>query len=327
MNNHINRVEIPFHLQNLITDLFDSLDIKNLLDEDVWIAGGFARIISNNFKNNISLASKELYDYFYRNGDIDIFSSNIDIVNEYAKNLKDIAEENRIKRISKLIDWSSLDQKETFIENNFYENIFSFNYEKSLDVYKNYCLKFNTQFNEDDYYRYSSIKVQLVNKFLFKNIKECFDNFDLSNSKFAVKKENNKYFLYYTNKAEFYCKNNVLNIERISSPYLTNRICKYVKKYKFNINNTKYFRKCIEEYLYKIILDDWNDCFKDTFAAERIVKSLHETVPLNDKELCLFIGKFNHIYILKKPVSSKYGMSFSRNVDWATHQIGISNGK
>lgn len=324
MINHINKVEIPCHLQNLITDLFDKIDASGLLEEDVWIAGGFARIISNNFKNDISVACKEFYNYFYSNGDIDIFCSNIDIVNEYAKNLKDICEENRIKRFSKLIDWTSLDQKENFIENNFYENIFSYNYEKSLGVYRNYCLEFNTKFDESDYYRYSSIKIQLVNKFIFKNIKECFDSFDLSNSKFAVKKEKDKYYLYYTDKSEFYCKNNLLNIERISSPYLTNRILKYVKKYKFNIDNTKHFRKHIEDYLYKIILDDWNDYFKNTFIAESVVKSLHETVTLTDKELCLFIGKFNHV--LKKPDSSSYGSSFSKNVDWAAHHIGLLNG-
>ena len=329
MNNHINTVKLPSHIQYVLSNLFKEIDIYDYLKEDAWIAGGFPRIISRNIHTNAAKTLEDICKYFYSLGDIDIFSKEKDkvtgITNKISNEIQEIREKIMmdgfyINRISQVIQ-----------DVNSFSLPFTFNYEKNLNVLEKICQNNNVNFiNSLKHKRseFSVIQTQFVNKFIFKNIRECFDNFDFSNSKIAISFNNNEYYLHYTDLSEFYNVRHLLNIEKVESPFLSNRILKYTKKYNFNIDDNKNFRNQIKDYLYKVIQDNWPEVYGDKFNLSHAVKSLHANIILDKTDLCLFLGMFTHI---NKAKSSESGYGIFENtiveVDWAAHEMRRKNGK
>jgi hypothetical protein len=305
--------------------LFKEVAIDDYLKEDAWVAGGFPRLISKHINTNAQKTLKDVYKYFYNMGDIDVFSASLDKVN----NIQNVI----TKRLDK--ERRKIDSNDFFVvteavrNENYYELPFTFNHENNLDCLKALCAKNNV--NKEDMGNdldFSVIQTQFVNKFIFKDIKECFDNFDLANTKIAISLKEGEYYLHYTDSAEFYNSKNVLKIDKVESPYLSNRITKYTRKYMFEIDDNKDFRNHIKDYLYKVVQGKWPDIYQNTFEPERAIKSLHTNITLSSEDLCLFLGMFTHLNRIK----SSYGVFTSQSrqfieLDWATHHIGLLNGR
>lgn len=323
MNNHINTVKLPSHIQYVLSNLFKEIDVYDYLKEDSWIAGGFPRIISRNIHTNATKTLEDICRYFYSLGDIDIFSKEKEKVTEVTNKISNEIQEIRenimmdgfyISRISQAIQ-----------DVNSFALPFTFNYEKNLNVLEKICQNNNATFIsslEHKRSEFSVIQTQFVNKFIFKNIKECFDNFDFSNSKLAISFNNNEYYLHYTNLSEFYNVRHLLNIEKVESPFLSNRILKYTKKYGFDIDDNKHFRNQIKDYLYKVVQDKWPEVYGDNFDMTSAIKNLHANISLDSKDLCLFLGMF------KIRSKSEYGFMQNKiiEVDWAAHEMSRQYG-
>ena len=327
MNNHINTIKLPNHIQYVLSNLFKTIDVYDYLKEDAWIAGGFPRIVSKELNSNVTQTLEKVYRYFYNMGDIDIFSSNKDKVNDITNTISD-----RVKSIRETImsDGFYISQvRESLFDVNSYELPFTFNYERSLNSLNKICKKNKVKYVEEavkENLEFSVIQTQFVNKFIFKNVKECFDNFDFSNSKLAISFKNGEYYLHYTDLAEFFNSRNLLNIEKVESPYLSSRITKYTRKYMFDLDDNKKFRSHIKDYLYKVLQGKWPDVYHGNFDISTAVKNLHTNITLESKDLCLFLGMFTHMNRVN--YRSGYGIFNNKivQVDWATHEMSRLHG-
>lgn len=322
MNNHINTIKLPSHIQYVLSNLFKTIDVYDYLKEDAWIAGGFPRIISKELNSNASQTLEKVYKYFYNMGDIDIFSSNKDKVNDITNTIS-----NRVKAIREEImsDGFYLSRVSDAIKDiNSFELPYTFNYERNLSALNKICKQNKVKYVDEvlkENLEFSVIQTQFVNKFIFKDINECFDNFDFSNSKLAISFKNGEYYLHYTDSAEFYNSKNLLNIEKVESPYLSSRITKYTRKYMFDLDDNKSFRNHIKDYLYKILQGKWPDVYHGDFDMSGAVKNLHSSITLDSTDLCLFLGMFTH----RNRISSRSGYGIFNTkiieVDWATHEM------
>tara|TARA_Y100000310_G_scaffold207810_1_gene208331 strand:- start:3010 stop:3930 length:921 start_codon:yes stop_codon:yes gene_type:complete len=303
----IKKVLIPNAVINSIPEVFENEIIKCCFNENMWVAGGFARHIGNIvlIQNNSCLNARSyLSNYFHinnnNNGDIDFFTDNTMNV-EFIK------------------------RKFCYIENAKYNNN-----NKILQHTGQYTYNFSIDnvdqtFSKNGWPLRNDIVVQLVNKFLFSSIEECLNSFDFDNCKYAIVKEkNNVYYLHYDSNALLYDSQNILNICHSNSPFLAQRIRKYYQK-GLAINNTKSCNKIILDYYYKCISKEWVDKFKisENFL-ENSIKLLDEIKNMSAFELSLFIGKFNKLLFVSN--YNSYGIyctSTSEKVDWATHKIGM----
>ena len=304
MNKHINKIKLPHQIQHVLSGLFKSVGIDNYLKEDAWVAGGFPRIVSENIGKDIETFTNNIQTYFKNFGDIDVFSKSIEKVNCVREEIIEDVYKRKAQNVNIICDEFYCDQP------------FSFNYEKISHEF----LKLNLE--EENTANY--IKTQFVNKFIFNSISECFDNFDFSNSKLAIGKENNEYILYYTDAAEFYNKNNVLNIERVASPLLASRICKYNTKYGFKIENNADFRSTIREYILKIISNTWPKVLieNNSYNEHVLIERLHKTISLEKEDLCLLLGKFSHSIKDRDFINPTYGIYYrTKEVDWAMYEM------
>ena len=304
MNKHINKIKLPTHIQHVLSSLFKTVGIDVFLKEDSWVAGGFPRIVSENIDKDLETVKHNIQTYFKNFGDIDVFSKSMEKVNFVREKIIEDVYKRKTQNVDIICEEFYCDQP------------FSFNYEKISHEF----LKFNLEENDANY-----IKTQFVNKFIFNNISECFDNFDFSNSKLAIAKEKNEYVLYYTDSAEFFNRNNILNIERVSSPLLASRVCKYNTKYGFKIENNSAFRKSIREYILKIISNTWPKVLieNNSYNEYQLIEKLHNTITLEKEDLCLLLGKFTCIIENRNFSSLNYGIYYrsKKEVDWAVHEI------
>jgi hypothetical protein len=327
MNNYLNTIKLPNHIQYVLSNLFKAIEVEELLEENTWIAGGFPRVISLCINSGVKQTLGTVYKYFYNMGDIDVFCSSKEKIDYVAKKINDEVIEARSKRFTQSL--SGLDMVYPFKEINSYDLPFTFNYERNLHVLNDLCIKNGLKevTEIDSGHDFSVIQTQFVNKFIFSGIKECLDNFDFSNSKIAISLKNNEYYLHYTDDAHYYNSKQLLNIVKVESPFLSSRITKYTKKYNYNIQNEKVFRNHIKDYLYKIVQGKWPEVYGDCFDPAAAVKTLHTSITLDSEDLCLFLGKFVHMNRIKCS-STDYGIFTNKiiEVDWATHHIGLLNG-
>lgn len=304
MNKHINKIKLPHQIQHVLSDLFKSVGVDNYLKEDAWVAGGFPRIVSENIGKDLKTFMNNIQTYFKNFGDIDVFSKSIEKVNCVREAIIEDVYKRKTQNVNIICDEFYSDQP------------FSFNYEKITHEFLKFDLK------EENTANY--IKTQFVNKFIFNSISECFDNFDFSNSKLAIAKENNVYVLYYTDAAEFFNKNNVLNIERVASPLLASRVCKYNTKYGFKIENNSEFRNSIREYILKIISNTWPKILieNNSYNEYGLIEKLHNTIKLEKEDLCLLLGKFTHVIKSRDFNNQNYGIYWeTKEVDWAAYEM------
>ena len=138
-------------------------------EENLWIAGGFAREVCHahfnlNSKDEI-FKRKRVINYLTKSsssGDIDFFCNSESVCNNVVNNISE--------HINSLDSFHSIDH---------YFTNFSWNYKtRRPNPYLGTLVM-------------SDVKIQIVNKFFFNSIKDCFDSFDVVNCRYAIEKVNN----------------------------------------------------------------------------------------------------------------------------------------
>lgn len=292
---NIQSFNIPNYAQHVISNFFEENNISYILNENCWIAGGFARILFTelhelNYFNLLpdsvksNLLKENLNKYFDKGGDIDIFTNNKENVKENLSILNN----------NKNYDWNCTAM--------FSENVY------------------NTLNN-------THIKIQIVNQFFYSNVAECFSEFDMSNCKFAIIKQDNVYKILCDDKAYESNISKKLDIIKYDNPFLANRIYKYITKYNQTINKDDVrVNNIVNEYLFKLLANDWpelppqNHFYVDlNLMQESCVKYLHKGIGLSPKQLVIFLGLFEELYT----ENLNYGQYIYHRYDWATREISL----
>lgn len=284
--------------------VFDNYVVKSLMTQGMWIAGGFARkighIILGLNKDNMS-SSNNILKYFSHieanslPGDIDFFSSNPEKVNHKELSLK-----------------SNSPITPAISQTKFANNILIATNKKS--IYKKQKQKL--------------IKLQLINKFVYKTARECLNDFDITNCKYAIIKKNNHYVLMYDTNALYYDSLEELHLNKSNSPYTVNRIIKYLYKRKLKtISKEKQSMEVFQECLYNVAANCWDSKFnlqeRGTSSIKNCIIALNRKKFLTDFEISMFVGCIKYMHITKEKFDEDYGdYIYSYNlVDWATHVI------
>jgi hypothetical protein len=274
--------------------LFNVGLIKTLFKKEMWIAGGFARVVGNhilcNKNKNFSLKDKLVKyltnSYTSKAGDIDFFTSK-----DSFENCK----------------------KESF-KNRFYSSAFAKNtrinvLEGKNDIHNSFITT-GEEFN-----------LQVVDKFMFNSFEECLDSFDLINSKYLLFKDKNKYKLIYHSLAPILDANSTIEISHCNSPFLFKRINKHISYRGLSkISEDNKSKDFIREFLFKAITNYWEGKFyfySDLFL-ENSVKALNNKNSFSNEDLAIMIGQYDHITYEK--VKQNYGFYFTarKPEDWAT---------
>ena len=172
----------------------------------------------------------------------------------------------------------------------------------------------------------SIVKVQMVLQFVYKNFKECLDNFDFTNCKYLIFKENNQFKILKDSSADRLNKQKLLNIDKCISPLLGQRIIKYLYRHKFKeLNNSTETSNSIRDYLYKISANNWGEEFSPlgnlNQLSECYIKRVHEKIDLSDDELSILVGRFETNIMKKVPVAYGFYLENIGTTDWASNEI------
>ena len=267
--------------------------LEHCLDFNLWIAGGFARKLYEIYvlKNNLDIS---LQNYFFLlGGDIDIFGKEKDLKHneEYFENFASMYADNIL-----LV---------------YYKNL----YTKNLTFFCDNILYKKDLLNSS---RRTGIVLQLVNKIRHKSIFDCFESFDLTNSKYGVYKEDNKIFLTFDKEACYYDSKKEVDISHTNTPYLAQRIIKYIKNKNLDkISNRS--REKIKSYFINVISNKWEEYIHELTISDvsRIhydIIKLNNIINLSDEEVIIMLGK---IKVLKH--NDDYSSFVSK--DWASEMI------
>ena len=295
---------------NLFKDVFDDKIITKCLEKNAIIAGGFARKIAHMFfnickeKNSVILPKKRVIDYFKMGGDIDIFTSS-------EEKLKEIEDVIFVDEDSNVVEHPE--------ERSFFGSPFSLNFLPDQHIFS----RTSSSIPEQKIYH----TIQIVNKFFFKDVKECFKSFDFNNCKYAISKDETGYKLYYSNLALKDDVNGLLNICHTNSPFLGNRIYKYTYKHSLKVNDSENNRVLLKEYCLKILTKNWDKIYKfysENSFFEYSIKNLNKASNLSTDTLSLFIGKLNQSISFMIPQGYGYYVENSI-VDWASNEIQKAN--
>ncbi|MAJ89940.1 MAG: hypothetical protein CMD08_01515 [Flavobacteriales bacterium] len=280
MNNHYIKEKLPEDIRDTINNILRANNLHDMFDYNLWIAGGFPRMIQYAKLNNLD-TSECLKRYFHEaRGDIDIFSSSVYEIDRFFQN-----------RVCEFL----------------YHSPFAINMSNKYDV--NY-----------------GVNIQFVNKFFYNSFESCLNSFDFTNCKYLLYKDKEDYFLLKDSRADFYNKENSLNIDICVSPLMPQRIVKYFNKHNIqSLTDTSETKKSIEEYLFKVASDSWDDKFKIMGSLSEIastyIKNLHSKIRLSDIQLSILIGKFTDHKYVKIHGSYGFHLEYVGSTDWASDQI------
>jgi len=286
----------------IIKERIENEEVTTFLDEYLsiffksngWIAGGFGRIIYHFINKN----SK----YFYSKSSFDT------VVKNYSSNGGDIDfffQKNNIHFPKKLL----------------YDNV-----KKSVTHISDHSSSFccNFLFLE----RTLTLKVQIVEKFTYKDIKETFESFDIWNCCYAISKEDNEYYIHYYKKSVDLDLKNEVGIKHSNSPFTIQRVSKYLQ-YRGLLS----ISKCSEEYLSELLIRHVSSNFPVSEEVEKVFKCFNAYIERSIKYLfnnsfvkeltllVIFIGRF------KEWISphGRYGPIVS--IDWASKLLEGYNEK
>lgn len=268
------KISVDFLNQPFITSLFSQDLIKYLLNNNFWIAGGFARCLysvyneCNQRKVYINKETKEsvqMYlcpwpetscqgdvDFFTTKGNYETWENN----NEFRKKL--------------------------------HENAIADHYYRSGKRRSHYTPWISYQGKYTDNYEYDKTRIQVVNSFFYADIESCFESFDFTNCRYAVYKENKELYFIYDRDAVKYDKEKLLDVRNANSQMLSLRILKYLSVKGLD-DITKSSFKYIDEHIYKIACDYWSEFHLDTHRRLKIlsIKRLNDRYTISKELLAI----------------------------------------
>lgn len=284
---------IPVRLMEELDFVFKNKIIEKCFDHNMWIAGGFARKIGHIVLDikNCNVSNKSFITNHLKRGDIDFFTSNIE-------NVYNLANSN-----SKTV----------------YSTPFALN--------MNEVLKFSTMQHVVPHAHL--MKIQLVTKFCFDSVKECFASFDIVNCRYAIIKKNNHYVLRYTSNALSSDAVNQLEISHSRSPYTIHRITKYMQRNKnLLLSKSASTLKLFKELLLNLLVHNWDDLYSvknNRSILNRHLVYLSNIVEIPSEDIAMFLGTITKtIAELKTVQLDGYGVYITKQfkeVDWAAHEL------
>ena len=279
MNNHYEKEVLPENICKAIDNILKVNNIQDIFNYNLWIAGGFPRIIQYIKLNNLD-PYRQLHKYFYETrGDIDVFAGKYSDISNFliGKNNKECV----------------------------YNSPFAINMTNSFDLVTN---------------------IQIVNKFFYKTFENCLDSFDFTNSKYLLYKDKNKYVLLKDKRADFFTKENTLNIDICASPLLSHRIVKYFNKHKIKkLSDTKETKTSIDDYLYKVAAGAWDSKFDSIVnlneVADVYIRRMHDKINLTNNQLSILVGLFSECTYTECMGSYGVYLKYAGETDWASKKI------
>lgn len=294
---HIQSFKLPSYANRAIKRLFERNNINIVLGDECWVAGGFPRFI---FSAMLKI-EKDL-----------TLSSSLD----------------KMQKMSNLI-------KIYFNENGDID-VFTNNDNNAKGIYSvlvngsYHKWNFSSMYSENIYNTFTSmdVKIQIVNKFFYNSVNECFSEFDISNCKMALVKSGEDYEMLYTQDAYVSNKSNIIDIVKYDNPFLSSRLYKYINKYNYTFDkNDKNTVKIIDSYLFKLLENNWSSLpeqngYQIDMSALRTtaVKGLHSCIGLSHNQLVIFLGLFEET----RSEFDGYGHYIHHVYDWAAEEIARS---
>jgi hypothetical protein len=268
------KISDKFLSQPFVVSLFSQDLVKYLLNNNFWIAGGFARCLYSVYnecdqrKVYINKETKESVKNHLRSPD-DVYSGDIDF-------------------------FTSKKNYETWENNNKFRNKL---HENSSISYANRSGKRRSHYTpwlcyKDKYtdnYEYDKTKIQVVNSFFYPDIEECFESFDFTNCRYSIYKENKELYFLYDSDAVKYDKEKFLDIRNANSQMLSHRILKYLSARELN-DITKSSFKYIDEHIYKVACNYWgNDLHLDEHKGLKLlqIKRLNDRYKISKELLAI----------------------------------------
>ena len=308
MQSNYKQVKIEKSLFPFVYKVLRNNIIEECFKKNMWIAGGFSRKVGRivlGLDKHDKNSYKNMLKYFKQNGDIDFFTDNISNTRTvYNKVEHDffIAEEHH---------WAC-NEDSKLRSRNLSDPDFPWSspFANNIDVKR------------------LNATLQLVNKFNFNSIEECLESFDLLNCRYAIYKKGSNYFLVYDNNLVNCEKDNSLVLCHSKTPFLGNRIEKYMRKYDMTFSSIKSNINIFEDYLYKMSANVWKEEVGIEISDMVIgstIKRLHKISHLSPNQLSMFIGKISaNVADEVKYMRSSYGIftcTTYKNVDWASNEI------
>lgn len=277
-----------------LKDLFEEIKITSILKNNIWIAGGFSRLIGIcNFNINSKPFKEEITEYLYvKGGDIDLFTDS-----EYT--------------LHKSMSLINPFEKDSF--DDLFSNVFSktFNFDTK---------KVNSQGF------YNRIKIQFVSKFFYESINDCLNSFDFTNCKFGIELKDNNFYIHYDKEALKYEKEDKLNLEHCNSPLLAKRIMKYIRNKGLELYRSKSNNDILRNYYYKVVTKSWDKVFTENMEISNFnidalgVNRLEKIINMSQEDLVIFIGQLSIPEY--ECISQGYGnYMMVGEVDWASKLI------
>jgi len=256
--------------------------VDNIFDFELWIAGGFPRILGKIDEQNLD-PIKTIYNYFMSlDGDIDIFGKHINDIN------------NLVKENSQKYDWN-------------YRSPFAINCNSQTSEIKSTNIQFVTEFL---YKSYDSC----LDNFDFTNCKYVLF---LENNEFYIRKDkraeafNNKMMLNIDK-----CVSPLLG-QRIVK-YCKKHGFKGLSRTEETKNS---FNNYLYKILTSDWDSIYNRIGNIEEISDYYIKRLHQQTPLTSEELSLFVGKFNTILTEKIYHSYGFYIKEKGVTDWASNEI------
>ena len=175
----------------------------------------------------------------------------------------------------------------------------------------------------------NTIKFQFVNKFFHKNPEESFSDFDFTNCMYGLTYEDGSFYITYNKAALDLDSKKLLNLEHSESPFLGCRIIKYLKRKGLErILDSDGNKKVINDFLLKVISNEWKDVYKENISYDLSpeilnISYLHNTINLEKEQLVLFLGQIErhrHSYSFS---GGTYGVYRTKTTtyDWALNEL------
>lgn len=156
-----------------------------------------------------------------------------------------------------------------------------------------------------------NIKMQLVEKFIYADIKQTFESFDFMNSCYAIRSKDSRFYLVYHPKARLFDRKKQLCINNANSPYTLGRMRKYLL-YRGIDSISSESRAVFLEILIRGACLTYDKKY-NLYGSHLIysgVKFLYDKGLISMENVVLFLGKF-------KIKGNNYGQSY----DWALREI------
>ena len=169
MNTQYTKEKLPTRIVESINTVLARNNCEDIFDHNMWIAGGFPRIIGSILENNLDI-NNTFNDYFYNNyGDIDVFTNNKENIDEFINK----RQHNKNVYTSPFAFNISSEFYRCLTNIQIVTKFFYETYEKCLDNFDFTNCKYLVYKDKHDLFILKDIRAEMLNKRKLLNIDKC----------------------------------------------------------------------------------------------------------------------------------------------------------